>query len=202
MQIDPNEHSSRDIYFLMTSVVVPRPIAWVSTVSKDGIVNLAPFSYFNAITSKPPLLSIAVGRWRGQRKDTANNASRTRELVVNVVTESNLDAMVQTSADYPPDVDELAKAELTAIDSIKVKPPRVAEAPIQMECRTHQIIEISPGIVDLVIAEVVLFHIADHLPVGKDLHIPANAIRPVARLGGSEYGFLGELQNVTRPKPE
>ena len=199
-QIDPNDHASRNIYYLMTSIVVPRPIAWVSTMSRDGVLNLAPFSYFNAITSKPPLLSISVGRRRGARKDTANNASATRELVVNVVTEPNLDKMVQTSGDYGPEVDEFAKAGLTPLDSALVKPPRVAEAPVQMECKTREIFELSPGIADLVIAEVVMFHIAEDLPLDDDLRLPAADLRPVARLGGSEYAFLGEILERDRPK--
>jgi flavin reductase (DIM6/NTAB) family NADH-FMN oxidoreductase RutF len=200
MQIDPTLCDPRRIYTLMSSIVVPRPIAWVSTVSTDGKTNLAPFSYFNAVASKPPLISISVGRRRGRRKDTAENASTTGELVVNVVTEANLHAMVQTSGDYPPEVDELARAGLTPLASTLVKPPRVAESPIQMECRTRQIFEVSPGIVDLVIAEVVMFHIADELSIDDDLHVAAPSIRPVARLGGSQYALLGDILEVPRPK--
>jgi flavin reductase (DIM6/NTAB) family NADH-FMN oxidoreductase RutF len=181
------------------SCVTPRPIAWVSTISKGGVHNLAPFSYFNAVTSKPPLLSIAIGRRGGKRKDTADNASTTRELVVNVVTEPNLDKMVLTSGEYPPEVDEIALAGLTPVASVKVKPPRIAEAPISMECRTREIFEVSPGIVDLVIAEIVLFHIADTLPVDERLSIPAELLRPVGRLGGIDYAFLGEIKKVPRP---
>jgi flavin reductase (DIM6/NTAB) family NADH-FMN oxidoreductase RutF len=200
MQIDPKEQASRNIYHLLTSVVIPRPIAWVSTQSREGVLNLAPFSFFNAITSKPPLLMISSGRRRGQRKDTANNASRTREFVVNIVTESNLDAMVQTAGEYGPEVDEFDKVGLTPVESTIVKPPRVKESLVQMECRTHQIIEVSPGIVDLIIGEVVMFHIDDSLPLDDQLHIPADAIRPVARMGGTEYAFLGDITNRDRPK--
>jgi flavin reductase (DIM6/NTAB) family NADH-FMN oxidoreductase RutF len=200
MKIDPKDHSSRNIYHLMTSVVVPRPIAWVSSQSRDGVLNLAPFSYFNAITSKPPLLCISVGRRRGVRKDTANNASSTGEFVVNVVTEPNIDKMVQTAGEYAPDVDEFAKVGLTPADSVLVKPPRVAEAPVQMECRTRQIIEISPGVADMVIGEVVMFHIADDLPIDEDLRIRGNDLRPVSRLGGEEYAFLGKMLEIGRPK--
>ena len=123
----------------------------------------------------------------------------TRELVINVVTEDLLGPMVASSSEVEPDVDEFELAAVESLPSVLVKPKRVAKAPVQMECRTHQIIEISPGIVDLVIAEVLLFHIDDSLPLGDDLHIPAAAIRPLARLGGSEYGALGDIQNVKRP---
>jgi flavin reductase (DIM6/NTAB) family NADH-FMN oxidoreductase RutF len=199
MQIDPKDYDSRRLYHLLMSCVTPRPIAWVSTVSRDKIRNLAPFSYFNAVTSKPPLLSIAVGRRRGKRKDTAANASSTGELVVNIVTEALLDKMVETSAEVGPEVDEIATAGLTVIESVVVKPPRIAEAPIQLECRTREIFEISPGIVDLVIAEVVMFHVSDELPIDEDLHIPAASLRPVARLGGADYAFLGKIQRRDRP---
>lgn len=200
MQIDPKDYDSGRIYTLMTCVVTPRPIAWVSTVSRDGVRNLAPFSYFNAVTSKPPLISISVGRRRGRRKDTAVNASSTGELVVNVVTEPNLERMVQTAADYPPDVDELSEAGLTPVDSVLVKPPRVKEAPVALECKTREIFELSPGIVDLVIAEVVMFHIADDLPITDDLRISGESLRTVGRLGGGEYALFGAIKTVARPK--
>lgn len=200
MQIDPREYDSSRIYTLMTCVVTPRPIAWVSTISPDGVVNLAPFSYFNAVTSKPPLISISVGRRRGRQKDTAANASSTGELVVNIVTEDNLERMMQTSADYPPEVDELAEVGLTPLDSVLVKPPRVKEAPVQLECETREIFELSAGIVDLVIAEVVMFHISDDLPISDDLRISGEALRTVGRLGGGEVALLGEIKTVARPK--
>jgi flavin reductase (DIM6/NTAB) family NADH-FMN oxidoreductase RutF len=196
--IDPKDHDPRHIYQLMTCVIVPRPIAWVSSMSRDGVLNLAPFSYFNGITSLPPLLSIAVGRRRGVRKDTAHNASSTGEFVVNVVTEPHLDKMVDTSADYGPEVDEFDKVGLTPVDSVRVKPPRVAEAPVQLECKTREIFELSSGIVDLLIGEVVMFHIADELEVDDALNV--RGLRPVARLGGSDYAFLGETRSVGRPK--
>lgn len=200
MQIDPKEHRVRDVYRLMTSIVVPRPIAWVSTRSKDGVLNLAPFSYFNAVTSDPPLLSISVGRRRGIRKDTAHNASVTGELVVNLVSRPLLEPMVVTSGDFGPEVDEFEKAGLTSEPSVVVSPPRVAGSPVQMECRTREIFEVSPGVADLVIAEVVLFHVADGIEVGDDLRIAATALDPVGRLGGSDYTFLGEQRTVDRPK--
>jgi flavin reductase (DIM6/NTAB) family NADH-FMN oxidoreductase RutF len=200
MQIDPKDHASRNIYYLLTSIVVPRPIAWVSTVSRDGIANLAPFSFFNAITSKPPLLSISVGRRRGQRKDTANNASSTGELVVNKMAEANLEAMVASSGDFAPEVDEFEKAGVTPIPSVLVTPPRVKEAPVQLECRTREIFEVSPGIVDLLIAEVLLVHIDEQLEVDDELRVSADALRPVGRLGGSDYAFLGKRRTVPRPK--
>ncbi|MCA9623869.1 MAG: flavin reductase family protein [Myxococcales bacterium] len=198
--IDPKNTDSRRLYNLMTSVITPRPIAWVSTLSRDGVLNLAPFSFFNGITSRPPLLSISVGRRRGARKDTANNASATGELVVNVVTEPLLERMVKTSGDYPPEVSEFDEAGVTPLASVIVEPPRVAEAPVQLECRTREIFEISPGIADLVIAEIVMVHLAEDLPIDDELIIDPRGLRTVARLGGRHYALQGELREIDRPK--
>lgn len=200
MQIDPKDYDSARIYQLMTSVIVPRPIAWVSTLSKDGVPNLAPFSYFSGITSQPPLVSIAAGRRRGARKDTTNNASSTGELVINIVTEAQLENMVRTSGEYPPELDEIELVGVTPLPSIKVKAPRIAEAPIQLECLTRQILEISPGIVDLIIAEIVLVHVADGIPVSDNLFIPTESFQPVARLGGQRYATLGSIRDIERPR--
>lgn len=200
MRIDPSDYDSRRIYYLLMSSVTPRPIAWISTLSRDGVPNLAPFSFYNAVTSKPPLISVAVSRRRRKRKDTADNASSTGEFVVNVVTTRHLDAMVTTSGDFPPEIDEFEQAGVTAAPCQVVRPPRVAEAPIAMECRTREIFEVSPGIVDLVIGEVVLFHVADELPIDDDLHVPAAALEPLARLGGQDYAPLGPIVQRRRPK--
>ncbi|MBM4357237.1 MAG: flavin reductase family protein [Deltaproteobacteria bacterium] len=200
MQIDPKDHDATRLYQLMTSVIVPRPIAWVSTLSRDGVPNLAPFSFFSGLTTTPPLVTIAAGRRRGARKDTTNNASATRELVVNLVTEGQLDAMVKTSGEFPPEVDEIALAGLTPLPSVKVRPPRIAEAPVQLECKTREILELSPGIVDLIVAEIVHVHVADGIPVGEDLSIPTEALRPIARLGGACYTTLGTIVKVERPR--
>jgi flavin reductase (DIM6/NTAB) family NADH-FMN oxidoreductase RutF len=200
MNIDPKDHDPRRLYQLLLSCVSPRPIAWISTLSRDGVPNLAPFSFFNAITSRPPLLSVAISRRAGKRKDTAENASSTGQFVVHMVTEGLLDAMVLTSGDYPPEVDEIALAGLTPVPSTRVKPPRLAEAPVAMECTTREIFEVSPGIVDLLIGEVVMFHVADSLPIDEELRIPAQALRPLARLGGEDYAALGAISSRPRPK--
>lgn len=200
MPIDPSEHDSARLYQLMTSVIVPRPIAWVSTLSRDGVPNLAPFSFFSGLTSRPPLVTIAAGRRRGARKDTTNNASATGELVVHLVTEPQLQAMVTTSGEYPPEVDEIALAGLTPLSSVKVKPPRIAESPVHLECKTREILELVPGIVDLIVAEIVLVHVADGIPVGPDLSIPTEALKPLGRLGGPRYTTLGPILELDRPR--
>jgi flavin reductase (DIM6/NTAB) family NADH-FMN oxidoreductase RutF len=199
MRIDPGDHDPLRVYHLMTSVIVPRPIAWVSTLSRDGVPNLAPFSFFSGLTATPPLVTLAAGRRRGARKDTTNNASAMRELVINVVTEAMLEPMVLTSGEFPPEVDEIELAKLTPLPSVKVRPPRLAESPIHLECRTREILEISPGIVDLIVAEIVMVHVDDALEVGADLSIATESFRPIARLGGPNYTTLGTVKKVERP---
>lgn len=200
MIIDPKEQSSTAMYQLLMSCVSPRPIAWVSSQDRSGRLNLAPFSFFNAVSSKPPLLSIAVARRQGQRKDTTNNASNTGEFVVNVVSEPWLDAMVASSAEVGPEVNEFELAKVTPAPCSLVKCPRVLEAPISLECRTREIFEISPAVTDLIIGEVIMVHVAEGLPIDTTtLAIPAEALHPVARLGRQDYGFLGTIRSVPRP---
>jgi flavin reductase (DIM6/NTAB) family NADH-FMN oxidoreductase RutF len=165
--VDPKAARHQDIYKLMIGSIVPRPIALVATISEDGIRNLAPFSFFTGISSKPTLICFCPGPrpTSPQRKDTLRNISMTKEFVVNIVSEEIGAAMNLTSGDYPPEVDEFDVAGLTAVPSDLVKPPRVAESPVNLECRLYLIIEFSeePGGGNLVIGEVVRFHVADHL---------------------------------------
>ncbi|HJV25944.1 MAG TPA: flavin reductase family protein [Aromatoleum sp.] len=179
MQIDPSRHSAADNYKLLTNVVVPRPIAWVTSVNAAGTVNLAPFSFFNAVASNPPYVMISVGsNDAGQLKDTAVNIEATGEFVVNMVTEDLFAAMNISAADFPPDQSELAAAGLTAAPSVHIQVPRVAEAQVSLECRLHSTIPL--GTNKVYVGEVVMFHLADHL-VGPRLHIEGFA--PLGRLG-------------------
>lgn len=179
MQIDPSTHPDADNYKLLTNLVVPRPIAWVTSQDADGTVNLAPFSFFNAVGSSPVYLIISVGRNPGGGpKDTATNILATGEFVVNLVTEELFAAMNLSAADFPPGHSELEAAGLHAAPSIRVRVPRVAEAPASLECRLHSTQEL--GANTLIIGEVVMFHVADHL-VGPRLHIQGFA--PIGRLG-------------------
>ena len=136
MQIDPNLHSSADGYKLLTNLVVPRPIAWVSSQSPDGVINLAPFSFFNAIGSDPLYIIISVGqRDNGEDKDTAINILASREFVVNMVTEELFGAMNISAADFPAGESELEAAQLKTAPSVRIKVPRVAEAQASLECK-------------------------------------------------------------------
>ncbi len=179
MQIDPFSHSKADNYKLLTNLVVPRPIAWVSSQSPGGVVNLAPFSFFNAVGSDPLYLIVSIGdNDAGGPKDSARNIRASGEFVVNLVTEELFDAMNLSAADFPPEQSELEAAHLHAAPSVRIKAPRVAEAQASLECKLHS--AQSLGANTLFIGEVVMFHVADHL-LGPRLHIENFA--PIGRLG-------------------
>lgn len=179
MQIDPSLHSVADNYKLLTNLVVPRPIAWVSSVSPSGVVNLAPFSFFNAVGANPLYLIISIGlNDAGEIKDTAKNILANGEFVVNMVTEELFDAMNVSAADFPPDLSELTLAGLHTAPSVHIKVPRVHEAKASLECRLHSSQQLGSNM--LFIGEVVMFHVADHL-MGPRLHIENFA--PIGRLG-------------------
>jgi len=191
MQIDPAGLDPRDVYRLMTSVVVPRPIAWVSTVSPDGAPNAAPFSYFQALGGKPPTVMIAVGNRRtGEPKDTRRNIEATGEFVVNMVGEESGPAMVKTSVDHPYGVSEFEQAGLTAVPSARVAPPRIGECAVSFECKLDRVLEIAGS--GVCIGEVVLFHVADSV-LNDDGLVDAARLKPLGRLGGSQYSTLREM---------
>jgi flavin reductase (DIM6/NTAB) family NADH-FMN oxidoreductase RutF len=179
MQIDPSAQTHADNYKILTNLVVPRPIAWVTSLSDAGIVNLAPFSFFNAIGSDPIYLIISVGmRDTGGPKDTARNIQTTGDFVVNLVTEELIGGMNISAADFPPDQSELTAADLHTAPSVHVKTPRLAESQASMECKLHSTQMLGSN--TLIIGQVVMFHIADHL-VGPRFHI--NNFAPIGRLG-------------------
>jgi len=183
MQIDPTANTAIDNYKLLTNLVVPRPIAWVTSQSSEGVVNLAPFSFFNAVGSNPLYLLISVGRNDdGSRKDTANNISANGEFVVNMVTEDLLAAMNVSAADFPSDESELVAAGLSMAGSERIKVPRVAESQASMECKLHSAQAL--GAYTIFVGEVVMFHVADHL-LGERMHI--NGFAPIGRLGSPSY---------------
>jgi len=182
MQIDPSKHSAPDNYKLLTNLVVPRPIAWVTCMNSTGVVNLAPFSFFNAVGANPLYIIFSVGlNDIGETKDTAKNILTNGEFVVNLVTEELFDAMNISAADFPEGESELDAVGLHAAPSVMVQPPRVLECQASMECKLHgtQLL----GKNTLVIGEVVMFHVADHL-MGPRMHV--NGFAPVGRLGSPD----------------
>jgi flavin reductase (DIM6/NTAB) family NADH-FMN oxidoreductase RutF len=199
MQIDPSQHSVADNYKLLTNLVVPRPIAWVTSMNAGGVINLAPFSFFNAVGANPLYLIISVGiNDAGEMKDTAKNILAGGEFVVNLVTEELFDAMNISAADFPEGESELAAADLHAAPSVKIKVPRVAESQASMECKLHSSQLLGKN--TLIIGEVVMFHVADHLASyqnGARMHV--NNFAPIGRLGApSVYCRTTDRFNVAR----
>jgi flavin reductase (DIM6/NTAB) family NADH-FMN oxidoreductase RutF len=184
MQIDPAAYSGSQNYQLLTSLVMPRPIAWVTSAGPSGVINLAPFSFFNAVAGEPPYIVLSVGRRAdGSPKDTARNIESSREFVVNLVTEELLSAMNISAAEFPPDASELSAAPLRTAPSAQLGVPRVADSPVSLECRLEQSVALPAN--TLFIGRVVMFHVADDL-VGPRLHI--NGFAPIGRLGApSQY---------------
>jgi flavin reductase (DIM6/NTAB) family NADH-FMN oxidoreductase RutF/uncharacterized damage-inducible protein DinB len=194
MRIDPAGMAARDLYRLMITLVVPRPIAWVSTLSASGKLNAAPFSYFQAVSSRPPVVLISCGRRRdGRRKDTWENIEATGEFVVNVVSEASAARMVATSAET--DESEFEAFGLAPLPSERVRPPRIAECLASMECRLERVVEIGPN--GVLFGEVVLFHVDDGVLDAERTADPAR-LKPLGRLGGSLYAPLREIVAIGR----
>ena len=203
MELDPAALSIPDRYGLMISVIQPRPIAWVSTQSKDGALNLAPFSFFTGITAEPFSLCFApVSNRDGRKKDTLLNIEETGQFVVNAATEDNAEKMNRTSADHPRGVSEFKEAGLTPAPSAKVKPPRVLESPVSLECELIQIVTLSTGPWggNLVIGKVVFVHVADALWKGG--RIAHRDLKAVGRLEGSWYSSVADDFELPRPRIE
>ena len=198
MQLDPQTFGN--FYRVLTGVVVPRPIAFVSTVSPEGVTNLAPYSFFNAVASNPPTIVFSSSRHTGHKeKDTLANVEATGEFVVNVVVDDIAEAMNRTAAEFPAAVSEFEVAGLTPAASVKIRPPRVAESPVNMECRLQQVINLGSGEQQhgLVIGEVVLLHIRDDLIDGH--RINHHLLKPTGRLAGSMYCHTAEVFEMVRP---
>jgi flavin reductase (DIM6/NTAB) family NADH-FMN oxidoreductase RutF len=179
MQIDPTQHPGPQSYQLLTSLVVPRPIAWVTSLGETGVLNLAPFSFFNAVSGDPPYVALSVGRRDdGGPKDTGRNIESKGEFVVNLVTEELMRAMHISAADFPPDESEVAAAGLHAAPSVRLAVPRLAEARASLECTLFKTVPLGGN--TLYIGQVVMLHVADDL-VGPRLRITGFA--PIGRLG-------------------
>lgn len=185
------------------ALVIPRPIGWVSTLSKDGVPNLAPYSYFNAVSTHPPAVMFCANgtHMEGGDKDSLTNARDTGEFVLNLCTEELAGKMNDSSTAAPRSIDEFEIAGLTKAPSRVVKAPRVAESPVHMECRVLQILEVplgSPNAVSkIVIGKVVAIHIRDDLIV--DGRVDVLKVRPLARLGYFDYSVVSESREILRP---
>ncbi len=201
MELDFSTLDAGERYKVLTGTIVPRPIAWVTTVSREGVRNAAPFSFFNAMGKEPPLLAIGIqGNADGSLKDTARNIQSTGEFVVNLVPEDAAEAMSLTSIAAPPEVDEIALAKLQTIASRTVRPPRLAVSPVAFECRLHTPLAFASGQF-VVIGEVLHVHIADAVVLDAERHhIDTQAWRPLGRMQGrSGYVRTCDSFEIARP---
>ena len=199
--VDPGSTDNNSVYKLLIGSVVPRPIAFVSTISPDGEFNLAPFSFFTVASASPPVLVFNIGLRASPdpRKDTLRNITTAREFVVNVVSEEIGEKMNLCAGEYPPHVDEFQVSGLTPVPSDLVKPPRVAESPINMECRLLYTISMSGFVTggNLVLGEVVRFHIDDSMI--SNFRIDADKLRAIGRMAGNSYTRTRDRFDMIRP---
>jgi flavin reductase (DIM6/NTAB) family NADH-FMN oxidoreductase RutF len=198
MIIDPHEVPRGRLYRVLIEVIVPRPIAFISTRSREGRTNLAPFSFFNGVSSQPPVVSVAINARQGSPKDTLRNIRETGEFVVNVVTQALFERMVRTSGDWPPETSEFELTGLTPGPSQRVQAPSVVESPVQIECRLYREVEV--GDTSLVLGEVQCLRVDDALLT--DGRVDPEKLRPIGRLGGDGYTELGRVLHLARPKVE
>lgn len=199
MVIDPAVAPPGTAYKLLVGSVVPRPIAFVSTVSAEGVHNLAPFSFFNAICGEPPVICFSTSV-RVPRKDTLLNIRATGEFVVNIVSEAIAEQMNLCAGDYPYGADEFAVSGLTPVASDLVRPPRVLESHVNMECKLMQVVEVStrPGGASLIIGEVIRFHVDDKIV--ENFRIDPGKLRAIGRMGGNEYTRTRDRFEMIRPR--
>lgn len=203
MILDPKNLSQQENYKILTGSILPRPIAFVSSMDEDDCSNLAPFSFFTVAATVPPTLLFCPLRRgiKGEKKDTLNNIETTGEYVVNIVSEDFVEAMNRTSEDFPPETDEFEISGLTPARSMKVKPHRVLESPVSFECKLKAIIPAGndgPGGGNIIIGEVVMMHLLDEAV--ENFRIDLKKIKPVGRLAGNFYCRVHDLFEIIRPE--
>lgn len=191
MRILAADLDPQQTYKLMTGVVVPRPIAWICTRSPEGVLNVAPFSAFTFVSNKPPMVGVNVGRKAGVLKDTGRNIHANGEYVVHIGDESLVEAIHESSVEYPPDVSEVEVLGLQTTPSEVISVPRLTAPPIAMECRLHRAIAFGETGSEFIVGEVLVFHVRDGLlQNGK---IDSRLLNPLCRLAGPNYATLGRV---------
>ena len=201
LSIDPSTNTERENYKLLIGSIVPRPIAFVTSVAKDGTVNGAPFSYFNVVSSNPPLISISIQRKNGTLKDTSRNILETSEFVVHIVDDQNVNKINETAASLPPDESEITRADLTLVDSEVISVPGIKESKVRFECILEHSVELGgyeiPG-ADLIIGKIVRFHIDESIYENGKINL--ENLGAVSRLAGDNYAKIGEVFSIARPE--
>lgn len=201
MQINPADIQPHEFYRYLVQVITPRPIAWVSTISPGGVTNLAPFSFFNGVGANPPSVVFSpVNNRHGEKKDTLKNIEANGQFVVNVVSRALAERMNQTAYEYGYEVSEFEQAGLTSAASERVAPPRVADAPVAMECELMQVVPVGEGALaaNLVIGRIVMMHLADDACNAEGVVDPA-VLDTVGRMGGADYSTTRDRFEMPRP---
>jgi len=189
--LSPADLSPQATYKLMTGIVVPRPIAWITTVSREGVVNLAPFSCYTIVSTKPAMIGVNIGRKAGLRKDTAVNIADSQAFVVNIADQALLEPLHLSADEHPPDVSEVELLGLATQPSENIAPPRLAAAPVSLECRLHTVIPFGDTGAEFFVGEIVRLHIRENLlKLGK---IDSAELDPICRLAGPNYATLGQV---------
>lgn len=201
LSFDPKNHTEREIYKLMIGTIVPRPIAFVTSVAKNGTINGAPFSYFNSVAPKPPLISISVNRKNGVQKDTARNIVEQKQYVIHIVDEDNVEQINKTAASLPADESEINQAELTLAPSEVIQTPGIKEAKVRLECVLEKHIELGEDgetATDFIIGKIVRIHLDPS--IYNDGKIIYDELKAVSRLAGNDYAKMGDVFTIKRPK--
>ena len=200
LKIYPNTISERDNYKLLKGSVIPRPIAFVSTQSEEKIVNAAPFSFFNIVSSNPPMLSVSIQRKAGAMKDTASNIKATKQFVIHIVDNLNVNEINKTAANLPADSSEINLTNLTLVPSSEIAVPAIKESKIRFECELVQALELGEGDAvgcDLIIGRIVAYHFDES--VYQDGKINPHALQAISRLAGNDYAKVGDIFTIERP---
>jgi flavin reductase (DIM6/NTAB) family NADH-FMN oxidoreductase RutF len=204
VKVDPATLSPDAAYFWQVATILPRPIAWTATLNEDGSANLAPFSFFTGVSSDPPTCLICVSRRKKQAdgtrppKDTWRNIERTGEYVIHVVSDALGPQMNATSRDVPYGTDEIAEAGLTKVACDRIAPPRIAEAPVAMECRLDRIVEVGRSGTAVIIGEILLWHVRDELVVEGRLDM--GRLDAIGRMAGASYTRTRDRFDMLRPR--
>jgi len=201
IKLSPAELTERENYKLLIGSIIPRPIAFVTSMANDGTVNGAPFSYFNVVSSNPPMISLSIQRRDGALKDTARNILKNKEFVVHIVDEDNVEQINETAATLKPYQSELERANLTPVKSDIVAVPGVKEAKVRFECELVQAIELGENYqigTDLLIGRIQKYHLDNKIVT--DGKIQYDELKAMSRLAGSDYAKVGELLSIERPK--
>mgnify|MGYP001084200097 CR=1 FL=1 len=196
IKINPNEQLPKALYKLLIGSVIPRPIAFVSTLNKTNTLNAAPFSYYNIVSSNPPMIMISVGKRDGKLKDTAENILRNESFVVHATTEGILEKVNQTSANLAANISEVDWVNLTKIESEKITTPGIKEALVRFECTLYQHVALPNS--DMFIGKIEMMHFADS--IYENGKINPDQLKPVARLAGNDYTTLGTIKTLERPE--